>query len=390
MGSPHRERIRVLFVTPNLAVGGAERHLATLVPALDRTRFEPAVVCIKEPGALFASVLAAGVPAMSLDAGTVAAPLALRRLVRIMRRRRPHVVITRGFNGDVLGRVAAALCRVPVVAVWKHNADHISPRYRESLANLVLDPVTDLYLGVAHGQVAYLKDGLGFPSRKIRIIHSGVDPSAFPYRSDGRRDEGRASLGLQPGDAVVGIVAVMRPEKDHDTFLRAGRLVVDAMPAARLLLVGDGPERIRLERLAAELGLGDRVVFTGMRADAVELMGLFDVAVLSSTTECLPYVVLEAMAMGVPTVCTAVGGLPEMVEDEVTGRLVPPAAPADLAEAILSILQDPRRTAAMGAAARRRLEERFTLARAARETEACLERAVARSTRGGGPSSPNG
>ena len=372
------ERIRILFVTPNLGVGGAERHIATLAPALDLSRFEPRICCIKERGPMFDDVVRAGVPALSLESGTRQAPAALMRLVRLMRAFRPHVVITRGLNADILGRVAATIARVPVVVVWKHNTGHIARGRLEIVSERALDPFTDRYFAVAEGQVPYLTGELGWPERKIRVIHNGVDPAAFPYDPERVRDEAfAAGLGIAPGEVVVGILAVFRPEKDHETFLRAARSVADRVPNVRFLLAGDGPARDELEALTRELGLEDRVIFAGLRSDISAILGLIDVIVLSSfTIECFPYAILEAMAMGVPAVCTSVGGLPEMIDEGVTGRLVPPKDPAALADGIVDVLSDPERRRAMGRAARRRLEERFTLARSAAETERVIEEAV--------------
>lgn len=374
------ERLRVLFVTPNLGIGGAERHIATLGPALDPGRFEVRVCCIKERGPLFDDVVAGGVAALSLDsAGMRDAPGALVRLVRIMRAFRPHAVITRGLNADILGRLAATVARVPAVVVWKHNTGHISRSALEVVSERLLDPVTDRYFAVAHGQVPYLTGELGWPAHKIRVVHNGVDPAAFPYDPD-RRDRPAlaAGLGIEPGDRVVGILAVFRPEKDHETFLRAARLVHEAIPEARFVLAGDGPGRAGLEELTRRLGLADRVVFAGLRSDVEDVLASLDVVALSSyTIECFPYAILEAMAMGVPAVCTAVGGLPEMVDDGVTGRLVPPRDPAALAAGIVDVLGDEERRRRMGAAARLRLEREFTLGRCAAEAGAMIAEAVA-------------
>jgi glycosyltransferase involved in cell wall biosynthesis len=176
----------------------------------------------------------------------------------------------------------------------------------------------------------------------------------------------------------VGILAVFRPEKDHATFLRAARIVADRIPEARFVLAGDGPGREELEALTRELGLEERVVFAGLRSDVEDVLASLDVVVLSSfTIECFPYAILEAMAMGVPAVCTAVGGLPEMIEDGVTGRLVPPKDPAALAEGIIDVLSDEDRRRAMGVAARERLERNFTLERSAATTAEMIAEAVA-------------
>ena len=365
--------IRVMFVQPSLITGGAERHITHLVRMLPRDRFQCTVCCIKEPGPLAADVEAAGVEVVSLGAGTRQAGSALLRLTREMRRVRPHVVTMNGFNAEVLGRVAATLARVPARVVWKHNCGDLRRRLRVRVMDRLLDPATDYYFGVAFGQVPYLVNDLGLRGEKIRIIRNGVDPHAYSGPGPERRREVAASLGIAEGDRVVGILAVQRPEKGHATFLRAGRRVIDRMPEARLLVVGDGPCREHSERLAGELGLGDRVIFAGMRSDIADVLSVVDVIVLSSfTIECFPFSVLEAMSASKPAVCTAIGGLPELVEDGVTGHLVAPRDPEGLAEGILRVIGPPGRAEEMGAAARRRLEERFTLQRCVDETARTL------------------
>lgn len=371
--------LRVLHVVPDLGVGGAERHVTTLLPRMDRTRFASSAVCIGEPGALFADLVAAEVPAKALRRTKRQAVAALVDLVREMRRSRPDVVVVRGYSAEGLGRVAAWLARVPGVVVWVHNDGDTEPRGRfRRAADRVLDRVTDAYYGVAHAQLGYLTRELGHRPEKIRIIHNGVDAGRFDPAA-GRDPVLAAALGIAPDEPVVGILAALRPEKDHALLLRAFRLVTDELPGARLLVVGDGPERARLEELAAELGLAGRVVFAGSRADVPALLGLVDVITLSSySIECFPMALLEAMAAGLPAVCTAVGGLPEMVEDGVTGYLVPPHDPVALAGRLLALLRDPERARRFGAAARTAVETRFSLETSVRAAESALEATAGR------------
>lgn len=388
-------RVRVLFVVPDLGVGGAERHVATLAPALDSRRFAPAVVCIGDEGALFDGLAAAGVPALALHARRN--PLAaLAGLVRVIRRGRPDVVITRGYNAEALGRLAAVLTRAPRSVMWVHNCGDITPRGRlRPWVDRALDPITDAYYAVAHGQRPYLTGELGYPDEKIVVVHNGVDPGRFESGRGAAADRGdgaaalAAELGLDPAAPVIGIVAVLRPEKDHATLLRAFAIVRDQVPAAQLLVVGDGPERARLEKLAAELGVADGVVFAGSRPDVGRLFGIIDVAVLSSwTVECFPMALLEAMASGVPTVGTAVGGVPEMIEEGVTGHVVPPRAPRALAAPLVAMLSEPQRTATMGRAARDRVRREFTLERSVRAAESAILRTVGRDGDGEPPPRP--
>jgi glycosyltransferase involved in cell wall biosynthesis len=369
------ELLRVLFVVPRLGIGGAERHAATLMTRLDPHRFAPSLVSIGLGGRNFDEVRAAGLPARALGRTRWGLPLSLMQLIAHMRRTRPDVVVLRGANAEVLGRIAAAVAGVPRTVVWVHNCGDITPRPRtRRLADRVLEPVTSAYYGVAYGQQPYLTDELHYPEHKITIIQNGVDPAVLRAQVPADGDEALAAeLGIPVGAPVVGIVGVLRPEKDHGTFLRAARLVLDRRPETRFLVVGSGVMGEELHRVAAELGVADRVIFTGARDDVPALLRLMRVFTMtSSTVECFPMALLEAMAMGRPAVCTAVGGVPEMIEEGVTGHLVPRRDPAAVADRLVALLDDPERAAAMGRAARERLEANFTLDRSVARAETAL------------------
>lgn len=374
-----RPPLRVLFLVPDLGIGGAERHVATLLPRLDRSRFAPSVICIGQRGPLFADLEHTGVPARALGRTKREAIAALVELVREMRRSRPDLVVVRGYSAEGLGRVAALVARVPRVVVWVHNHGDIEPRgWLRRLADRLLDPVTDSYYGVARAQIEYLTRELGHSADKITVVHNGVDPDRFDPTAV--RDPSLASeLGIGLDDPVLGIVAALRPEKDHVLLLRAFRTVVDDLPTARLLIVGDGPERGRLEKLTADLGLASQVIFAGSRRDVPALLGLIDVFTLSSySIECFPMALLEAMAAGRPAVCTAVGGVSEMVEEGVTGYLVPARDEAALAVRYRALLSDRATARRFGIAARTAVESRFTLERSVQTAELAMERTAGR------------
>ena len=361
-----QRRLRVVYVVPDLGVGGAERHVVELMSRLDRSRFEPSVVCIGEHGPLFSALGDAGVPAVAFGRTKRQAVMSLLQLVRHFRSTRPDVVIVRGFNAELLGRVAAFITRVPRVVLWVHNCADIEPRTSlRRLSDRVLDRVTDAYFGVAQRQVGYMRDHLGYPEHKIRVIRNGVDPTQFD-----RADRGpRVELGFGDHDLVVGILAALRPEKDHETFLQAARLVAAEISGARFLIVGDGKRRSGLEALARDLGLADRVVFAGVRQDVSAILASLDVFVLSSSDECFPMALLEAMAASRPAVCTWVGGIPEIIEEGVTGYLVPPQDPTVLGDRVTLLLSSRERRQQLGAAARERVDLNFTIRQSVQETE---------------------
>ncbi len=363
--SRHR-RLRVVYVVPDLGIGGAERHAVELMSRLDRSRFDPSVVCIGGRGELFSALAPAGVPAIALGRTKRGAMTSLVQLVRIFRDTLPDIVIVRGYNAELLGRVAAAITRVPRVVLWMHNCDAIERRTSwRRLSDRVLDRVTDAYFGVSQRQVGYLVDELGYPEHKIRVIPNGVDPAQYDGTDHGPRGE----LGFGDQDLVVGILAALRPEKDHETFLEAAALIAAEVPAARFLVVGDGERRAHLEGAARRLGLADRVVFAGARQDVASLLRSMDVFVLSSAVECFPMALLEAMASSVPAACTSVGGIPEIVEEGITGFLVPAKDPATLGDRVIHLLRSPELRRQMGAAARAHVVQSFTIRDSVREAE---------------------
>jgi glycosyltransferase involved in cell wall biosynthesis len=366
--------IRVVFVVPDLHTGGAERHVTTLLPRMDPARFTPSVVCIGDEGDLFNALSAAGIEACALGLSKRSALRALSELVTIFRRARPDVVVVRGYSAEALGRIAARLAGVAHTVMWVHNIADITPRGRVRVAlDRALDRWTSAYFGVAEGQRPYLVDSLRYPDAKIRIVLNGVDPSLFDTGTD--RSVLR-EFGWGEDDPVVGIVAGLRPEKDHATLLRAAPIVIEHLPRARFLIIGDGPMRPRLESLVAELGIASSVHFAGARPDVTRLLRGIDVFTLSSETECFSIALLEAMASARPAVCTAVGGTPEIIADGQSGYLVPLKDSQRLADRLLDLLSNPQAARRMGQVGRARIETEFDLRRSVDAAELALEEVV--------------
>jgi glycosyltransferase involved in cell wall biosynthesis len=211
----------------------------------------------------------------------------------------------------------------------------------------------------------------GFSSRQVGVIYNGIDPGPAP--SPSRTAEVRARLGIAPGVLAVGAVGRLDPVKDVPTLLAGFRSFVASGAPAHLVLVGDGPERSRVEQLVRESGLDARVTLTGYRADARELLSGFDVYVNSSVFEGVSLTILEAMAAGLPVVATRVGGTREVVVDEDTGLLIPSRDPRAVAEALRHLASDASRRRDFGLAGRQRVEQRFAASRMVAEYAAAYQ-----------------
>lgn len=280
---------------------------------------------------------------------------ALLGLVRLIRREGIDVVHTHSSVDGWLGGMAARLTGRPVV-----RTRHVSIPIRRGV-NPVYRWLADRV--VTSGEaIRQLVIAAGVPPAHVVAIPAGVKLDDFTDPAGG--EAALRSLGLAAGATrgpVVGSVAMFRGSKGHDHLLDAFARVHARRPDARLLLVGDGGRREWAEGLARERGLHGAVTFTGFRTDVPALLSVMDCFVLASTrTEGVPQSLLQAAAAGVPLVASRIGGIPEVVEDVVTGLLVPPADPAALAAAIEATLADPAAAAARARAARKRCEERFS------------------------------
>ena len=224
--------------------------------------------------------------------------------------------------------------------------------------NRLLTPLTDAFIGVADAHAAHLADVEGFPHEKVATIYNGVDTNRF---SPGDGTPIRSELGIETDAPVVGILAALRPEKNHELFLRGAAEISENLPSCRFIVIGDGPCREPLEGLAQELGIAERVRFIGSRSDVPEILRAIDVLALTSHNEASPVSILEALATGVPVVSSEVGSVPEVVVPGETGSLFQPGDLGAFVEATSSLLDGPDLRKRMGEEGRRRVCQRWSL-----------------------------
>lgn len=348
--------MRVMFIVTSMPVGGAETLLMNLVRRLDRHRIESEICCLKEHGPL-GDELTGEIP---VHAGLICHKFdvaVLGRLRRLFRERKIDAVVTVGAGDKMFwGRLAARTAGVPVICSALHSTGWPDGVGR---LNRLLTPITDGFIAVARPHGEYLVAHERFPASKVVVIPNGVDTDRFA--SGAEVDHLRDELDIGPSSPVAVIVAALRPEKNHEMFLEVVRRVRRDLHDAHFLVVGDGPEREKLERLADELEISPCVHFLGSRSDIPDLLSLADLNVLSSHNEANPVSILEAMSTATPTVATDVGSVGESVIDGKTGFLVPAGDVDQMTSRVVQLLSDPMLRAELGNEARQLVCERWSL-----------------------------
>jgi glycosyltransferase involved in cell wall biosynthesis len=350
--APPLRRLKVAHIISALSLGGAELNVFRLVARLDRTRFEPYVVCIRGEGMLAERIRATGVPVKLLKMPSRYSPLGLLKLAQFLAREGIDIVHTHLRRPNTSGRIAAWLADTPVVIAHEENPGPDKTRLH-FFADRLLGRMSSAVIAVSR-QVAQRNSlATGLPLDAFEIMPNAVDQERFSPRD---RALARASLGLDPGDFIAGFVGRLHPIKNVDVLVRAAALAARDIPAFRLLVAGDGPERPSLERLTSELGIADRTTFLGLRTDTEVIYSAMNLFCLVSRSEGYGMVLLEAAACGVPSIATPVGYAEQLLGNGQAGIIVPVGQPAPTAQAIVRLARNLELRDSMSLAARRAAE----------------------------------
>lgn len=378
---PPEERIRVIQLVASGTNGGAQEHVYSLLAQVDRARYDVTVITLTDGSAVRRwRSLGFAVEVIEEPDDGIAAQLVAERVVAL----RSEVIHGHMYRAEVVGTLAADLVVERGLArPWTVNTVHSSRvRGREDRALIAgMTARIDRLIAVSRSIEEKIRDEQRTGSTVV-LIYNGVDLTRYDHQ------EACCTLpeeyGFPAGSPMVGVVGRLETEKGHPTLLEAWPAVLRAVPDARLLIVGEGSRRAALEEQAASLGLlgegggsgsasqnvarpGASVVFTGRREDVPAVTAALDVAVLPSYREAQGLAVLEAMALARPVVASRVGGIPEMIDDGVTGLLVPAGEAEPLAAAIVRLLTDHPLADTLARAARDVAHDRFCVQKMAAE-----------------------
>lgn len=369
------ERIKILYVVRPVA-GGIKTHLLSLVDNLDKEKYQAFVAGPKE--SVVDDLKTSKIPTFEVDIEPgfrlIRDIKAIFRLRRIIRDEGIFLVHAHSYKAALLAGLAARWAKVPITVFTLHNfiVDEGAGRFKHLFYDLTerfLPSLADRVITVSKALRRRVIDKGKVGSSRVVMIHNGIGIPPAVSLSSRRTASLRHLLSLKSKAPLVVTVGRLVPQKGIKYLLNAATHVLREIPSAQFLIVGDGPLRRELELTAEKLGIHKKALFIGFREDIHDILAASDVVVLSSLTEGLPLVALEAMSVGKPLVGTAVGGIPEVVIDRETGFLIPPRKPIPLANAISFLLTNKEAALQMGMAGRRRVEEDFNLEKTITETQ---------------------
>ena len=380
--------IKVLKFVAAFGWGGTERQFVNLALGLDASRFAVHFGCLRRYGVLLQDIESFRVPVFNYDVVSVhglraiAAQLALARDIR---RLGIHIVHTYGFYSNVFAIPAAKLAGATVIASIRDMGVYLSPRQR--LVQRWICKLADKVLVNAEAVKSWLVSD-GYHPDRLHVIPNGVDVMRFAEAP--RSGSLHSELGVPADAPLVAVIGRINRLKGLEDFLAASAIVSKRFPSARFVIMGESSFTTRgraillehsyqqeLSALAHDLGVSDRVIFSGYHADVEQVLPELAVSVLPSLSEGLSNSLLESMAAGVAVVATRVGGTAEVVDDGENGLLVPPGDTASLADAISRVLSDRDLAERIGRAARRRMIDRYSMQRLVESTSEFYEAVIA-------------
>lgn len=359
----------ILYFTNSTLWGGVEEHICGLLRNLSRDAFRTELVCDPLLYERFRWAVSEDIPVRALRLSSLGDFAGALRLASLLRRERFHIVHSHMFWSSLFASPIARLCGVPIIVETLHGTEAWRKGWK---ANYLIDRATtrfvSKYVAVSEYDARFLQEKKGVARKKIAVIHNGAEVGRFSSTTS-KRKALRQAMGFEDSDCILIMVARFHAGKGHRILFEAMRELVGAHPRLKLICLGQGDEEVQLRELRRALGLESCIQLAGQQQNVAEWLAAADMNVLPSFYEGLPLTILEAMAAGLPTVASNVGGIPDVIEDGANGILVPPGDSHKLAAAISQLIEDCAMRTRMGEAARDRVSQRFTLEQQVSSTE---------------------
>jgi len=365
------KKIKILEMIDKPFLGGGQINLLSLAKSLDKKKFDVSV-CSQSGGPLVDKVRENNIKHFPVCFRKQIDRRIVREIVSILKNNHFDILHTHGGIAGLYGRWAAHKCGVPVVVHTLHGIHYLHYRniilkYLYMLLERFFSKFTDAVIFVSDADRKKAERLELVPISKMVVVKNGIDFSESKTEVTATKKKEDIRIGIsQP---VVGTVARLHRQKGIPYFLKAALKICRVFTEAKIIIVGSGPLKKKLRRMAQNLSLGDSVSFLGEREDGPQLISLFDVFVLPSLWEGLPYVLMEAAALAKPVVVTDIDGVSELVKNMETGILVPPGDPESLARAVIYLLQNKEVASKFGENFKKDITSRYSLSRMVYKTE---------------------
>ena len=368
------QKTNILYIMDTFTnLAGAEKNLYEVVTRLDKEKYRP-IVYILYSGTLIDVLRQKNIQVKDLGIKKIYGFKALLegvKLIKFIKKEKVQIVVTYHEGSDFWGGIFAKLAGIPVIISSRRDMGYKLKKRHIFFYKLINNLLFDKIITVSDAVKNVLVKKQNVKPKKICTIYNGVEINRFSKKQD--ISTIKKELGLNSIAPIVGIIAGLRPIKGHRYFLEAASIVLKEIPEVKFLIVGyifknAGKDNSLLE-VAKKLRITDNVVFAGERSDIPKLLSMMDISVLSSLSEGFSNTILESMAAGKPVIATNVGGNPEVVVDDETGLLVPPANSEMLAKAMLRLLKNKELAQKMGKAGQKRIEKFFSLKKMMENTE---------------------
>jgi len=354
-------KINILHIYQNSKIGGVQQQLLSLLKAYSRERFNPIFCCLGPKEEIGKEIEGTGIefiPLNKLRYNRFSSGIVLE-LHRLMKKKQIHVVRTHRYRSNLYGRLAAFFAGVPVIIASVHDNYRTDKRPKRRIMNRILSKITDKIVAVSEAVKEDIMRYDRIDPSKIEVIPNGIDVERF--NPEKKTTDIRKEFSLEEDDIVIGFIGRIVTAKGLEYLLDALPYLKGEFKSIKLLIVGEGSLVEELKERAKKNNIFNNILFTGKRRDIPEILASIDIFVMPSIAEGLPNALLEAMAMGKPIVTTEVGGIPEVIKNEINGLLVPPRNAESLVTAIKTFLDNRHLAIKIGQRAKNYVEENLSI-----------------------------